>query len=62
MAHTSSPPVARRGFLARLSQTAAALSALLVDPARLEAASLSVASPGALTRTRGSTASRARTR
>lgn len=39
MSHTYSPPVARRGFLARLSQATAALTALLVDPARLEAAS-----------------------
>jgi len=39
MSHSYSPPVARRGFLARLSQATAALSALLVDPARLEAAS-----------------------
>ena len=42
MQHTSSPPVARavarRGFLVRLSQTTAALSALLVDPGRLESA------------------------
>ena len=42
MQHTSSPPVARavarRGFLVRLSQATAALSALLVDPGRLDSA------------------------
>jgi intracellular sulfur oxidation DsrE/DsrF family protein len=42
MAHTHSEPVARRGFLFRLSQATAALSAVLVDPARLEAASTSL--------------------
>ena len=42
MAHTHSEPVARRGFLFRLSQATAALSAVLVDPARLEAASTSI--------------------
>jgi hypothetical protein len=36
-------PVARRGFLVRLSQAAAALSATLGDPARLGAASPSPA-------------------
>src|SRR6187402_3021983 len=41
MLHTDSAPVARRGFLARLSQATAAFSALLIDPARLEAASAS---------------------
>ena len=41
MLHTDSPPVARRGFLARLSQATAAFTALLIDPARLEAASAS---------------------
>lgn len=44
MAHTHSEPVARRGFLVRLSQATAGLTALLSDPARLHAAS----SPGAL--------------
>ena len=39
MSHSSSPPVARRGFLARLSQATAALTAMLADPSRLEAAS-----------------------
>jgi intracellular sulfur oxidation DsrE/DsrF family protein len=39
MSHSFSPPVARRGFLSRLSQATAALTALLVDPSRLEAAS-----------------------
>jgi intracellular sulfur oxidation DsrE/DsrF family protein len=39
MSHSNSPPVARRGFLARLSQATAALTAMLVDPSRLEAAS-----------------------
>ena len=39
MSHSYSSPVARRGFLSRLSQATAALTALLVDPARLEAAS-----------------------
>ena len=41
MLHTDSPPLARRGFLARLSQATAAFTALLIDPARLEAASAS---------------------
>ena len=41
MLHTDSPPVARRGFLARLSAATAAFTALLIDPARLEAASAS---------------------
>jgi intracellular sulfur oxidation DsrE/DsrF family protein len=41
MLHTDSPPVARRGFLARLSQATAAFTALFIDPARLEAASAS---------------------
>ena len=41
MLHTDSPLVARRGFLARLSQATAAFTALLIDPARLEAASAS---------------------
>ena len=41
MLHTDSAPVARRGFLARLSQATAAFTALLIDPARLEAASAS---------------------
>ena len=39
MSHTHSTPVARRGFLFRLSQATAALTALLTDPARLQAAS-----------------------
>jgi intracellular sulfur oxidation DsrE/DsrF family protein len=39
MSHSSSPPVARRGFLTRISQATAALTALLVDPSRLQAAS-----------------------
>lgn len=43
MSHTHSSPVARRGFLLRLSQATAALSALLVDPARLDAAPASAA-------------------
>src|SRR6187551_3585023 len=38
-----SQPVARRGFLVRLSQTAAALTAAFSDPARLGAASPSPA-------------------
>ena len=41
MLHSDSPPVPRRGFLARLSQATAAFTALLIDPARLEAASAS---------------------
>jgi intracellular sulfur oxidation DsrE/DsrF family protein len=52
MSHPYSPPLARRGFLSRLSQAAAALTALVVDPTRLEAAlpsgaSSSVADPDA---------------
>jgi intracellular sulfur oxidation DsrE/DsrF family protein len=39
MSPSYSSPVARRGFLSRLSQATAALTALLVDPTRLEAAS-----------------------
>ena len=39
MGRTHSSPVARRGFLVRLSQAAAATTALLFDSSRLEAAS-----------------------
>jgi intracellular sulfur oxidation DsrE/DsrF family protein len=46
MSETSSPPVARRGFLFRLSQATAALTALLVDPARLDSGSASAAISG----------------
>ena len=45
MSHTHSEPVARRGFLFRLSQATAALTALLVDPTRLQAASSAAAVP-----------------
>ena len=45
MSHTDSPAVARRGFLVRLSQAAAAASAFLADPTQLLAASPSVADP-----------------
>ena len=46
MSETSSPPVARRGFLFRLSQATAAFTALLADTGRLEAAALSGSSSG----------------
>jgi len=39
MSDTDSPTVARRGFLFRLSQATAALTALVIDPSRLDAAS-----------------------
>jgi intracellular sulfur oxidation DsrE/DsrF family protein len=45
MSPTHSAPVARRGFLFRLSQATAAFTALLVDPARLEAASPALSGP-----------------
>jgi intracellular sulfur oxidation DsrE/DsrF family protein len=38
MSHPTSPPVARRGFLFRLSQATAALTALVANPARLAGA------------------------
>jgi intracellular sulfur oxidation DsrE/DsrF family protein len=38
MSDSYSSPVARRGFLTRLSQATAALTAMLADPTRLEAA------------------------
>jgi intracellular sulfur oxidation DsrE/DsrF family protein len=47
MSHTHSPPVARRGFLVRLSQATAGLTALLSDPARLQAASAPAAARSA---------------
>lgn len=40
MSDTHSPRVPRRGFLVRLSQATAALTALLADTRRLEAASV----------------------
>src|SRR5262245_44392566 len=39
MSHTPSSPVPRRGFLFRLSQAAAGVTALFADTGRLEAAS-----------------------
>ena len=47
MAHSSSPSVARRGFLFRLSQGMAGLTALVANPPRLGAESASAASGGA---------------
>jgi intracellular sulfur oxidation DsrE/DsrF family protein len=45
MSPISTPPVPRRGFLVRLSQATAAVTALFADPARLDAsAPISVAS------------------
>ena len=38
MSHPTSPPVARRGFLFRLSQATAAVTALVANPARLASA------------------------
>jgi intracellular sulfur oxidation DsrE/DsrF family protein len=46
MSHTPSSSVARRGFLFRLSQATAALTAMVASPARLEAASMSAALSG----------------
>ena len=46
MSRTHASPVARRGFLVRLSQAAAATSALLLDSSRLEAASGVAANSG----------------
>ena len=46
MSRTHSLPVARRGFLVRLSQAAAATSALFFDSSRLEAASRGAAHSG----------------
>lgn len=43
MSHPTSPPVARRGFLFRLSQATAALTALVANPARLAGATEPVA-------------------
>jgi len=45
MSYAAWSPVPRRGFLFRLSQAAAGLTAFLIDPARLEAAPLSAARP-----------------
>lgn len=42
MSHPTSPPVARRGFLFRLSQATAALTALVANPARLAGATETV--------------------
>jgi intracellular sulfur oxidation DsrE/DsrF family protein len=48
MSDSSSPRVPRRGFLVRLSQATAAVTALLADSRRLEAASVpATGSPGA---------------
>ncbi len=46
MSHPTSPPVARRGFLFRLSQATAALTALVANPARLAGATETVALSG----------------
>jgi len=46
MTHPNSPTVARRGFLYRLSQGIAGLSALVANPARLDAEPGRVASAG----------------
>ena len=46
MSPTHSPPVARRGFLMRLSQAAAGMTALFATPARLESATASAAVSG----------------
>jgi intracellular sulfur oxidation DsrE/DsrF family protein len=45
MSYTNSP-LARRGFLSRLSQATAAFTALLADPARLDAAPALAGPPG----------------
>jgi len=46
VSYTHPTPVARRGFLARLSQAAAALTALIADPSRADAAASTAAFPG----------------
>jgi intracellular sulfur oxidation DsrE/DsrF family protein len=46
MSDTHAPPVPRRGFLLRLSQATAALTALLADSARLNAAPAPAVLPG----------------
>jgi intracellular sulfur oxidation DsrE/DsrF family protein len=42
MSHPDTSPVARRGFLFRLSQAAAAVTAIVANPARLQSASLTL--------------------
>jgi intracellular sulfur oxidation DsrE/DsrF family protein len=46
MSHTDASPVARRGFLFRLSQAAAAVTAIVANPARLQSESAPLALTG----------------